>query len=92
MDLSRRHVAAGLTARPSIFTAGQAVVFPTKRPEFRGNRSGASAWLVSSLFTASDVTATAFVRIGRPIHPCEFGSDLIDDVRGTLFSKEGPHV
>ena len=78
MGLIRRHVAASLIAAPTIFTARRTVVLPPEGPELRGNSSGASAWLVSSLFTASNVAAPAFVRIWRLSNPGEFGTDPFD--------------
>ena len=78
MDLPRCHVAASFSATPSIFTAGRTIILPSERPELRSDRSGASAWLVSSFLAASNVAAAAFVRIWRFIHPCKFGADLVD--------------
>src|SRR5262245_65791286 len=78
VDLSRRHVAASLTAAPSIFTAGRTVALPSKRPELRCDSARACSGIMSSFFAAADVAAAAFVRIGRLTHPGEFGTDFFD--------------
>jgi len=41
----RGHVAASLIAAPPIFTAGCAVVFPTKHPEFRCDSAHTYEWI-----------------------------------------------
>src|SRR5262245_49105643 len=57
----RRHVAAALTAAPSIFTARRTVIHPPKRPELRCDAGSACSWLMSSFLAASN--CSAFVRI-----------------------------
>ena len=78
MDLSHRHVAASLTATPSVFTARRTIVLPAKRPEFRGDSAHTCARLVSSFLAASDIAAATLLRIWRLIHPCEFCANGID--------------
>jgi len=53
--LSRCHVPARLTSTPSVFTAWLAVVLPSKRPELRCDRAGASSGIdvPASQFPAS---------------------------------------
>ena len=78
VDLSRHHVAAALTAAPSIFTARRTVVLPTERLELRCDHGRTRTGFVSRLLTASSIAATTFVRIWRLIHPGEFGADLVE--------------
>lgn len=73
-DLACEHVARGFAAAPSVFAARLAIIFPPEGPEFRCHGSGASTRLVKRVFTATNVSATALVRIGRFIHPREFGA------------------
>ena len=69
VGLPRCHIAATLTAAPSILTAGRTVVLPSEGPELRCDHARIRAGLVSRFFAASDVAAAALIRIWRFIHP-----------------------
>ena len=82
-DLPRCHVSTRPRTAPFIFTKGGTVVLPSKRPELRSDRSGASAWLVSSFLAASKIATAAFVGIWCFRYLREFGADLVDGGKDT---------
>src|SRR5262245_23777373 len=59
------HVSSRFRAIPSILTAGRTVVFPTKRPEFRGYGAHTCSRLMHGFFATANIAAAALVRIGR---------------------------
>jgi len=83
VDLPPCHVAESFSATPSIFTAGRTIILPSERPELRSDRSGASAWLVSSFLAASKIATAPFVGIWCFRYLREFGADLVDGGKDT---------
>src|SRR5262249_19049159 len=71
---------------------GLTVVLPPKRTDFRGDLTSTLPGLMSSLFTASNIAAAAFVWIWRFTHPSGFGADCFDRGIGAGQEKVTPSI
>jgi hypothetical protein len=76
VDFTAPSCSHAFTTAPSVFTAWRTIILAPKRSELRCDSARTCSGPVSSFFAASNVAATAFVRIWRFIDPSEFGAIL----------------
>jgi len=87
VSLPCRHIPDSFSAAPFILATRLTVVLPPKRPELRCDSAATCSGLIAGFLAASEVPATAFVRIWRFCNPNEFGADLVDGGVGALHSS-----